>query len=229
VTITRIVRMRIACLLTFLGSGRYFSCSSHSSLAFSESPQPGPGPLPPLGTLSAGSRPAAAAQLQPGPGVLRPGPLFSEAGAQRFPSRSDPGPARSRRESFPHPGRGPLAPRDSSLSLASSSKVHPDLLKRFPSRYLTYRVPARCRYAASFHPGRGPQPLSGSGPTSASSGRAQPSQRPSTSPAESARVLVRPQPALSPRGLRHWHRKGTDNLKFTCAGKCIIRIGENWR
>jgi hypothetical protein len=156
------MRMRLACQLTLLGCDRCLSCSSHYSFAFSESLQPGPGPLPPLGPLAAGSRPAAAARLQPGPGVLRPGPTTPEAGTPRFPSRSRPGPARSRCESFPQPGRGPLAPRDSSPALASSSQVPPDLLTRFPSR---------------LPPGRGPLPLRGLIP-------------PGSRPAAAARLLL---------------------------------------
>jgi hypothetical protein len=160
---------------------------------FSESLQPGPGPLPLLGLLSAGSRPAAAARQQPGPSILLPGPSRPEYEISRFPSHSQPGP-------------GPLLPRglipsESLPASAARFRSAPSVLwpsparpeheaTRFPSHPI--RVPARCRYAASIRPGRGPLP----------------GQRPSTSRAESAYILVRPQPAPSPRGLRHWHRVG---------------------
>ena len=107
------------------------------------------------------------------------------------------------------PGRGPLALLDSSTVSASSSSVNPGLgVKPCRFRVAHLRVPARCRCAVWLGPGRGPQPLRDSTSIPASSGRAQPGHRPSTSQAESAQVLVRPQPAPSPRGLRHWHRVG---------------------
>ena len=172
---------------------------------------------------SAGSRPAAAARPYASRVAAR---CRSEASARqwRLPAGPNSRPARAAlgfrvtlarvrpaagKRPLLRPGRGPLALLDSSTVSASSSWVHPDLgVKPCRFRVAHLRVPARCRCADWLGPGRGPQPPRDSSSISASSGRAQPDQRPSTSPAESAQVLVRPQPAPSPRGLRHWHRVG---------------------
>jgi hypothetical protein len=170
-----------------------------------------------LRVASAESRPAAATRFPFSRVAAR-----SRCATPARPRRPQAGPTHSRcwryvdSESIPT-GSGPQWPRvlpAAGSRPGAAPRLQPGLGFLQPGFALTFsrgfrvaalRVPARCRYAASTCPGRGPLPLPDSGPTSATSGRARPVQRHSTSPAESARVPVRPQPAPSPRGLRHWH------------------------